>query len=78
MSVKKGKLLVLAAGKFDALATVDKNLPDQQDLTSLPVSVFVLDAPSTELPYLLPLVPILEVALASHDPGAFVLLRNET
>jgi hypothetical protein len=29
VSVKKGKLLVLAAGTFDALATVDKNLPDQ-------------------------------------------------
>jgi hypothetical protein len=78
VSVKKGKLFVLAAGKFDALATIDKFLPDQQNLTSLPISVFVLDAPSTELPYLLPLVPILEVALASHDPGASVLLRTET
>jgi len=29
VSIKKGKLLVLAAGKFDALATVDKFLPDQ-------------------------------------------------
>jgi hypothetical protein len=69
---------VLAAGKFDALVTVDTIIPDQQNLTSLPISVFVLDAPSSELPYLLPLVSILEVALASHDPGATVLLRTES
>jgi hypothetical protein len=75
--VKNGQLLVLAAGKFDALVTVDKNLPYQQNIASLPLSVFVLDAPSNELPYLLPLVAILEVALTSHDPGAYVLLRTE-
>jgi predicted nuclease of predicted toxin-antitoxin system len=74
--VKNGKLLMLAAVKFDALITVDKNLPYQQNTVSLPISVFVLDAPSNELPYLLPLVPKLEVALASHEPGDYVLLRS--
>ena len=76
--VKDGKLLLLAAVKFDALVTVDKNLPYQQNMTSLSVSVFVLDAPSNELTNLLPLVPKLEDALASHDHGAYVLLRAET
>lgn len=76
--VKNGKLIVLAAVKFDALVTVDKNLPYQQNTTSLPVSVFVLDTPSNELACLLPLVQKLEDALASHDPGAYVLLRAET
>jgi hypothetical protein len=68
---------MLAAVKFDALITVDKNLPYQQNTVSLPISVFVLDAQSNELPYLLPLVPKLEVALASHESGAYVLLRAE-
>ncbi len=72
--VKNGKLLMLAAVKFDALITVDKNLPYQQNTVSLPISVFVLDAQSNEPSYLLPLVPKLEVALASHEPGAYVLL----
>lgn len=75
--VKNGKLLALAAAKFDAFVTVDKNLPYQQNTSSLPVSIFVLDARSNELPYLLPLVPKLEIALASHDPGTYVLLRAE-
>jgi predicted nuclease of predicted toxin-antitoxin system len=75
--VKNGKLLALAAAKFDAFITVDKNLPYQQNTSKLPVAVFVLDALSNELPYLLPLVPALEVALASHEPGSYVLLRAE-
>jgi hypothetical protein len=54
------------------------NIPDQQNMTSLPISTVVLDESSNELPYLLPLVPILEVALLSHDPGAYVFLRIET
>ena len=49
--VKNGKLLALAASKFDAFITVDKNLPYQQNTSSLPVAVVVLDALSNELPY---------------------------
>jgi predicted nuclease of predicted toxin-antitoxin system len=75
--VKNGKLLALAATKFDALITVDKNLPYQQNASALPVAVFVLDARSNELSYLLSLVPALEAALASHKPGSCVLLRGE-
>jgi predicted nuclease of predicted toxin-antitoxin system len=75
--VKNGKLLALAATRFDALITVDKNLPYQQNTSTLPIALFVLHAVSNELPYLLPLVPALELALASHKPGSYVLLRAE-
>lgn len=73
--VKNGKLLLLAAEKFDVLITVDKNLPYQQNASLLPISVFVLDAPSCELRYLLPLIPKLEAAFIDHNPGLFVVLR---
>ena len=63
--VKNGKLLVLAAADFDVFITVDKNLPFQQNLTTLPVAIVVLDAVSNELPYLLPLMPELERTLAA-------------
>lgn len=72
--VKNGKLLLLAAEKFDVLITVDKNLPYQQNASLLPISVFVLDVPSSELRYLLPLIPKLEAALIDHNPGLFVVL----
>ena len=65
------------AARFDAFITVDKNLPYQQNTSTLPLSVFVLDALSNELPYLLPLVPELEAALSRHKQGSYVLLRTE-
>ena len=73
--VKNGKLLSLAASGFDAFITVDKNLPYQQNLAALPISVVVLDAASNELPYLLPLLPALEKALANLKPYSYVTVR---
>ncbi len=70
--VKNGNLLALAAADFDAFVTVDKNLPYQQNISSLPIAIVVLDAYSNELPALLPLVPRLEQALATLAPRTYV------
>ena len=70
--VQNGELLALAATEFDAFITVDKNLPYQQNLAMLPVAVIVLDAPSIELPALLPLLPALERVLASLKLKTYV------
>lgn len=70
--VKNGKLLALAASEFDAFVTVDKNLPFQQNLLTLPIALVVLDTLSNELAYLEPLVPALERALGSLQPCAYV------
>ena len=75
--VKNGKLLALAATEFDAFITVDKNLPFQQNLKTLPVAVVVLDAVSNELLNLLPLVPELERQLALLVPKTYVLVAAE-
>ena len=72
--VKNGELLALAAQRFDAFITVDKNLPYQQNTAALPVAVFVLDAVSNELPYLLPLIPALERKLGRHIKGSYILI----
>ena len=76
--VKNGKLLALAAARFDAFITVDKNLPHQQNLESLSVAVVLLDAHSVELKALLPLVPALEQALLSLAPRTFVRVSAGT
>jgi len=73
---KNGQLLALAAQRFDALITVDKNLPYQQNTTSLPLAVLVLDTVSNELPYLLPLVPAVERELAQLVRGRYVLIAD--
>lgn len=74
--IKNGKLLALASNDFDAFITVDKNLPYQQNLTTLPVAVIVLDAVSNELPALLPLVPVLERALSSLTPRSYTRVES--
>ena len=70
--VKNGALLALVAREFDAFVTVDKNLPYQQSLGSLPVAVIVLEAYSNELSALLPLVRNLEQALENLQPRTVV------
>ncbi len=75
--VKNGKLLALAAIAFDAFVTVDKNLPYQQNLESLPIALIVLDSYSNELHALLPLVPALERALAKLVPKSYVLVQAD-
>ena len=70
--VKNGDLLALAARDFDAFITVDKNLPYQQNLQTLPVAVVLLNTVSNELSVLLQLLPQLEEALARLQPGSYV------
>lgn len=73
--MKNGALLARAAVEFEALITVDQNLPYQQNLATLPVAVVVLVAPSNELQALLPLVPRLEEVLATLQPRSFVQIQ---
>lgn len=75
--VKNGKLLALSAGAFDAFITVDKNMPFQQNLVTLPIALIVLDARSNELQALSPLLAALERALASLAPNSYVLVRAD-
>jgi hypothetical protein len=68
-----GKLLSLAAAAdFDAFVTVDKNLPQLQNMTTLPIAVIVLDAVSIELPALMSFLPYLERELSSLRPKTYM------
>ncbi len=70
--IKNGALLALAAGGgFDALVTVDKSVPHQQNLSTLPLAVVVLNAKSTDFDDVVVLVPKLLVAL-NHLKGKSV------
>jgi hypothetical protein len=76
--IKNGELLALAAAnRFDAFVTVDKRLPYQQNLATLPIAVVVLDAISNELSSLLPLVPALDQALATLTPRTCIKVGSE-
>ena len=49
--LKNGRLLQAAAGRYDALVTVDQNPRYQQNLEALPVPVIILSAGREYLPH---------------------------
>jgi len=67
-SVKNGKLLALAATKFDVFISADRNLEFQQNLTKLPVAVVVLVARKNRVQDLEPLLPQLAEVLNNLVP----------
>jgi predicted nuclease of predicted toxin-antitoxin system len=62
-SVKNGKLLALAATKFDVFITADRNLEFQQNLAKLPLAVVVLVARKNRVQDLEPLLAELAATL---------------
>jgi predicted nuclease of predicted toxin-antitoxin system len=73
--LKNGDLLAAAADLFDALVTVDKSIPDQQNLSSLPLAVLVLRARTNKYLDLKPLVTLALVALEQIKPGEVIVIR---
>ena len=70
--VQNGALLKLAATTYDAFITADQSLQYQQNLSTLPLAVFVLAARSTALVDLAPLVPELLRRLQDHQARTLV------
>ena len=64
-----GPLLDAMAERFDILVTVDKSLPQQQNLAKRPVAVLILRAKTNRFADLQPLVPALRVAITELQPG---------
>jgi len=67
-SVQNGKLLALAATKFDAFVTADRNLEFQQNLATLPLAVVVLIARKNRIQDIQPLLPELDRVLNHIAP----------
>ena len=59
------ELLALAACEFDVFITVDKNLPNEQNLSKFDIAVIILRARTTRLADLRELLPALHKVLAS-------------
>ena len=57
--IKNGKLLLRAAdsGRFDVFLTVDKNLPSQNQIETLPFAVVVFRSVSNDIVDMRPLLP---------------------
>jgi hypothetical protein len=74
---QNGELLALMrSAKFDTLLTVDQNLRYQQHLVAAQVAVVVMVAQSNRLADLVRLVPEVELALLTVQPGDVVEVRG--
>jgi predicted nuclease of predicted toxin-antitoxin system len=65
--IKNGKLLALAATKFDAFLTTDQNIEFQQNLAALPLAILVIVAKSNRMKDIEPLLADILQAL-NHLP----------
>ncbi|MBA3425731.1 MAG: DUF5615 family PIN-like protein [Rubrobacter sp.] len=67
-----GELLSAAQVEFDALLTMDRNMPFQQNLANVDLVIVLLEARSNQLVDLLPLVERVKSALPEARPGELV------
>jgi hypothetical protein len=67
--LENGDLLKAAAGIFDVLVTVDRNIPHQQNLRGLQIAVLIRSAKRNTYALLKPLVPEALKALQTIKPG---------
>ena len=71
--IKNGALLTLAAGHYDAFITIDRLLTVQYPVPAN-LAVITLQASSNRLASLLPIVPQLQAALETIQPGQVLRL----
>jgi len=66
---KNGELLQRAGSRFDALLTMDRGLPHQQNLGALGLRIVIIRAQSNRMIHLTPLVNAIVQTLAATPPG---------
>ncbi|HLG17048.1 MAG TPA: hypothetical protein VJH03_21485 [Blastocatellia bacterium] len=74
--LKNGELLRAAEGEFDALITVDKSIPYQQNVKALHLAVLVLIAKRNKYELLKPLIPKALECLEPIQPGSVIRIES--
>lgn len=72
--LENGKLLAKAEEQFDVLVTTDSNVSYQQPLRNYDIALIILRAFKIKLEFYLPLVPEIEIALSTIQPGEVVYI----
>lgn len=71
-SLTNGALLSAAEAEFDAIVTMDRNIPHQQNVESFAVGLVIIRAFSNRKAAVEPLMPEVNRALAAIQPGEVV------
>lgn len=72
--LKNGALLSRVAEKFDVFVTADKNIQYQQNLAAYPIIFVLMEAPSSDIAVLEPLVPRVIAAIQGAEAGKLVVV----
>jgi len=74
--LENGELLKAAAGAYEVLITVDRNIPHQQNIDGLNIAILVLAAKRNSYARLKPLLPPALKALETIKPGDVVCIEE--
>ena len=74
--LSNGTLLRAAAAEFDVFVTMDRNLPYQQNLSVIDMSVVVIRSVSNAFVDVAPLMPAVNVAVRAAGPGAATVVTR--
>lgn len=72
-----GELLRRASGNFDVLLTVDQRLRHQQNVRQHQIGVVVIETFDTTLANLRSLLPQIQRAVATVEPGTVIVISGE-
>ena len=75
--LSNGQLIAQAAAQFDVLATTDKKIRYEQNLSELPIAILELNTRFTRIADLLSLAPHIEAALNATAAFRFVSVRPD-
>lgn len=71
-SLQNGALLAAASAEFDAIVTMDRSIPHQQNLKNIDLGILIIRAFSNRRDVIAPLMPEVNRALATIQPGQVV------
>jgi hypothetical protein len=74
--LKNEDLLRAAGGQYDVLITVDRNLPFQQNVRSLPIAILIIDAGGITYSHLKPLLLKVHNALINIQSGEIITVSK--
>jgi len=75
--LKNGRLLREASGDNDVLITVDRNIPAQQNFSTLKIALIIIHAKGNRYEDLIPFVPQILSSLTNISPGSVVRIESQ-
>jgi predicted nuclease of predicted toxin-antitoxin system len=75
--LKNGRLVREASGDYDVLITVDRNIPAQQNFSTLEIALIIIHAKGNRYEDLIAFVPQILSSLTNISPGSVVRIESQ-